>query len=138
MRKTVRMDFSRALLAACCGLFFSSCPSLGLKPKLVGSVVVSSEESSAAAVARFDGDTLLVVARASLAVELYEKPSSTMPQGATVLGPFEVEAGRWLVWSKSRDLKIDGAVDEPLPAWILEQGVLRPNEAEALGLTYQP
>jgi hypothetical protein len=78
------------------------------------------------------------VARASLAVELYEKPSSTMPQGATVLGPFEVEAGRWLVWSKSRDLKIDGAVGEPLPAWLLEQGVLRPNEAEALGLTYQP
>jgi hypothetical protein len=55
-----------------------------------------------------------------------------------VLGPFEVEAGRWLVWSKSRDLKIDGAVGEPLPAWLLEQGVLRPNEAEALGLTYQP
>lgn len=132
------MHLMRVLLAGACALFFSSCPSLGLKPKVVGSVVVSSDESAAAAVARFDGDTLLVVARAALSVELYEKPSATMPEGATLLGPFEVEAGYVLVWSRSRDVKITQKVGEPLPAWLLEQGVLRPGEAEALGLSFAP
>jgi hypothetical protein len=132
------MHLMRVLLAGACALFFSSCPSLGLKPKLVGSVVVSSDAHSAAAVARFDGDTLLVVARAALVVELYEKPSATMAHGATLLGPFEVEAGYVLVWSRSREIKLTQKLEEPLPAWLVEQAVLRHGEAEALGLSFVP
>jgi hypothetical protein len=126
----ISFSLVHALAAACFAFAASSCSILGSNPKLVGSVTVASEDLSTGALARFDGDTLVVIARADMTIELYEKPDEP------VLGPLVVESGYVFVWSRSRDEIIRQKIHEPLAAWVREQGVLRPGEAEALGLVW--
>ena len=116
-----------AIAAVCLGVAVAGCSAL---PKLVGSVSVASPDLSQAALARFDGDTLIVVARAEMTIELYEKPAEP------VLGPLVVESGYIFIWSRSRDAIIRQKVHEALPVWVRDAGVLRPGEAEALGLVW--
>ena len=80
---------------------------------------------------RWDGDTLLVIGSGDGIAEIYTK-HNWFP----ILGPVVIHRGVVLLKSNSREYEAELQPGQPLPAWVQETGLLRPGEAEQLGLTF--
>lgn len=137
MNRALKLSLS-LILCVLAAAFCCACTTTGggLAPSVVGSVTASDPGSPPNLIVRYDGDTLLIVARGAVSAEVFQKATATMPNGLPLFGPIEASAGKTLIHSRSRDLKIELDADAPLPAWLLTSGLFRPGEVAGLGLSF--
>lgn len=141
-RTVARMDqiarsFVPAFLLAAASLSLASCHATG-SSAVVGSVTASDPGSPPNLIVRYDGDTLLIVARGAVSAEVFQKATASLPNGMPLFGPIGTTGGGTLIHSRTRDVKLELDVGEPLPAWLLTTGLVRPAEVASLGLAFEP
>lgn len=127
-----------ALIVVTCLYVLASCSTVGGvgKPAFAGSVQAGEPGNPPSLFVRYDGDTLIVVARVAMTAEVFQKATPTLPNGFPLFGPIQASAGTMLVHSRSRDLKLVLNPGDPLPAWVRETGIFRAGDAEAISLGF--